>query len=96
MTSDTPPPPNGAATVRPLVITRPSPLAPPCAVKNIIAGVVGAVDRARARHAADVQRRDRGQRRAVAARRRQRAQRLGVQHDLAAHRLRVDDRRLAR
>ena len=43
VTSDTPPPPNGAATVRPLVMTRPSPLAPPCAVKNVMLGVVGAV-----------------------------------------------------
>ena len=37
------------------------------------------------RHAADVQRRDRGQRGAVAARRRQRVQRFVVQHDLPAH-----------
>ena len=44
VTSDTPPPPNGAATTRPLVISRPSPLAPPWAVKNIMLGVVGAVD----------------------------------------------------
>ncbi len=43
VTSDTPPPPNGAATAMPLVRIRPSPLAPPWAVKNIMFGVVGAV-----------------------------------------------------
>src|SRR4029453_15967049 len=87
VTSETPPPPKGAATVRPLVMTRPSPLAPPCVLKNVIEGVVGAVV-ALAPATPPVLS-------AVAARRGQRAQHFVVQDHFSPHRLGVDQGRLS-